>query len=233
RLGVAPRLAGHPRPIPEGDHGTGTRHHGRGCGRSPDFLSDGWRAAPGAWLVRARPDRSGSVAGPGAGGRGGEVSALARFAAPRALLFLLAAPLAAQEQPPAAQEQATDDSVRVAAADSADPDAARLITPRGALIRSLIVPGWGQAYTGSYLRGGIYFAAQMGSWYMLLKTMARLGEARSIERQRVANVRRELLIQAQQDTALQRRYADPAQLDADIAKDERVAHSRKLIGSRT
>jgi len=168
------------------------------------------------------------------------VSALARFAAPLALLFLLAAPLAAQEQPPAAQEQppaaqeqATDDSVRVAAADSADPDAARLITPRGALIRSLIVPGWGQAYTGSYLRGGIYFAAQMGSWYMLLKTMARLGEARSIERQRVANVRRELLIQAQQDTALQRRYADPAQLDADIAKDERVAHSRKLIGSRT
>jgi hypothetical protein len=149
---------------------------------------------------------------------------------PLALLLLSALPLGAQER-------AADDSVRTvaadsAAADSANVDAARYITPRSALIRSLIVPGWGQASTGSYVRGGIYFATQMGSWFMLLKTMARLGEARSIERQRVANVRRELLFQAQQDTALQRRYEDPEQLAADIAEDDRVVHVRKLIGAR-
>jgi len=62
--------------------------------------------------------------------------------------------------------------------------------------------------------------------------MARLGEARSIEGQRVANVRRELLIRAQSDTALQRRYADPAQLEADIAADKRVEHIRKLVDAR-
>lgn len=153
------------------------------------------------------------------------MSGRACFAVPLALLLLSALPLGAQER-------AADDSVRTAAADSASVDAARYITPRSALIRSLIVPGWGQASTGSYLRGGVYFATQMGSWFMLLKTMARLGEARSIERQRVANVRRELLIQAQQDTALQRRYEDPEQLAADIAEDERVVHVRKLIGAR-
>jgi len=153
------------------------------------------------------------------------VTAMMRLVAPLLSLFLLALPLSAQED-------ATGDSVRVAATDSVRSDSSPTITPRGALIRSLLVPGWGQAYTGSYLRGGVYFAAQMGSWYMLLKTMARIGEARSVERQRVANVRRELLIQAQSDTALQRRYADPAQLQADIAKDERVEHIRKLIAAR-
>ena len=153
------------------------------------------------------------------------MTAMMRLVAPLLSLFLLALPLSAQED-------ATGDSVRVAATDSVRSDSSPTITPRGALIRSLLVPGWGQAYTGSYLRGGVYFAAQMGSWYMLLKTMARIGEARSVERQRVANVRRELLIQAQSDTALQRRYADPAQLQADIAKDERVEHIRKLIAAR-
>jgi len=154
------------------------------------------------------------------------VNVLERLVVPLLLPFFLAPPLAAQEK-------AASDSARVAAADSAETtDSAPTITPRGALIRSILVPGWGQAYTGSYLRGGVYFAAQMGSWYMLLKTMARLGEARSIERQRVANVRRELLIRAQSDTALQRRYADPAQLEADIAADKRVEHIRKLVDAR-
>ncbi|MFO7259788.1 MAG: DUF5683 domain-containing protein [bacterium] len=154
------------------------------------------------------------------------MNVLERLVVPLLLLFFLAPPLAAQEK-------AASDSARVAAADSAETtDSAPTITPRGALIRSILVPGWGQAYTGSYLRGGVYFAAQMGSWYMLLKTMARLGEARSIERQRVANVRRELLIRAQSDTALQRRYADPAQLEADIAADKRVEHIRKLVDAR-
>jgi len=157
------------------------------------------------------------------------VSAVTRLAAPLVLLLLLAPPLAAQEKAAQESPRVAADSV---APDSAASDAPPAITPRGALIRSMLVPGWGQAYTGSYLRGGVYFAAQMGSWYMLVKTMARLGEARSIERQRVANVRRELLIQAQSDTALQRRYADPAQLEADIAEDERVQHVRKLIDAR-
>ncbi|HEY8469563.1 MAG TPA: DUF5683 domain-containing protein [Longimicrobiales bacterium] len=142
--------------------------------------------------------------------------------------------------PAAAQVRAAADSVPAAAqapvADAAPPaDSAgspRTLSPRGAFIRSLLVPGWGQAYAGSYLRGGIYFAAQTGSWYMLLKTLARLDEARSIERRRVAKVRQELLDRAQEDPDLQQRYSDPAALEEDIANDPRVQSIRRLVSAR-
>jgi hypothetical protein len=142
--------------------------------------------------------------------------------------------------PAAAQVRAAADSVSAAAqapaVDSTPPaDSAgspRTVSPRGAFIRSLLVPGWGQSYAGSYLRGGVYFAAQTGSWYMLLKTMARLNEARSIERRRVAMVRQDLLDRAQEDTALQRRYSDPAALEEDVAGDPRVLSIRRLVSAR-
>src|SRR5690606_7051820 len=130
-----------------------------------------------------------------------------------------------------AQEQASD-TLPPVVADTGGLPAAAAMSPGGAFIRSLAVPGWGQASIGSYVRGGIYFGMQMGSWYMLLKTVARIGEARSVEEQRVANARRSLLIQAQQDTALQRRYADPALLAEDIASDPGVESIRKLADAR-
>lgn len=73
--------------------------------------------------------------------------------------------------------------------------AAEGITPRGALIRSLLVPGWGHAATGSHLRGGFYLLAEAGAAWMLVKTRGHLSWAREVRRVRevdlVERLRRE------------------------------------------
>src|SRR5690606_19235799 len=70
---------------------------------------------------------------------------------------------------------------RVIQPDSAAADSvAEMISPRSAFIRSLVVPGWGQASVGSYGRGAFFFALQGASYYMLFRTHHRLREARDI-----------------------------------------------------
>lgn len=64
---------------------------------------------------------------------------------------------------------------------AADTAAAPTITARGALIRSLVLPGWGQSYVGSPGRGSIYFAMEAGSLWMALKTHRELREARDLQ----------------------------------------------------
>lgn len=60
------------------------------------------------------------------------------------------------------------------------------ISPRGAFLRSLVIPGWGQSALGARTRGGIYFALEAGSLWMVLKTRERLEEARAEDRLRLA-----------------------------------------------
>lgn len=50
-------------------------------------------------------------------------------------------------------------------------------SPTGAMLRSFVLPGWGQASYDRYLRGGVYFTGHVGNTYMVLKTLARLDEA--------------------------------------------------------
>jgi hypothetical protein len=52
------------------------------------------------------------------------------------------------------------------------------ISPGGAFLRAVIVPGWGHASIGSHTRGGFYFAAQAATVYTLLRTRVRIGTAR-------------------------------------------------------
>lgn len=54
-------------------------------------------------------------------------------------------------------------------------------SPRGAFLRSLVLPGWGQAYVGSPGRGAAYFALEAGSLWMLYRTRERLLDARDRE----------------------------------------------------
>lgn len=56
------------------------------------------------------------------------------------------------------------------------------VTPRGAFIRSLILPGWGQSAVGAPGRGGVYFALESTSLWMLYRTQQRLNDARDRER---------------------------------------------------
>jgi len=57
-----------------------------------------------------------------------------------------------------------------------------VISPRGALVRSLVLPGWGQTYVGAPGRGAIYFAAEVGSLWMVYKSRQQLQAARVLER---------------------------------------------------
>jgi len=44
------------------------------------------------------------------------------------------------------------------------------ISPSGAFLRSLLVPGWGQASVGSYNRAAFYFTVDAASAWMILKS---------------------------------------------------------------
>lgn len=102
------------------------------------------------------------------------------------------------------------------------PDAGG-ITPRGAFLRSMVVPGWGHAEVGSYVRGGFYFSAQSTTVFMLLKTQSRLARARD---------RLDLM-----ETVVRRRLeasgvTDPIALEQAVGEDLRVEDLRALEISR-
>jgi len=140
-------------------------------------------------------------------------------------LVTLALVLAAT--PAQARQQAVrTDSATTAVAQPSIP------TPGGVFLRSLLVPGWGHAAIGSYTRGGVYFAARVASGFMLFKTIARLAEARDVERRHTASVRDSLLVLAQTDTILARQLEKPGALDAAISAHPATKGFRDLVSSR-
>lgn len=52
------------------------------------------------------------------------------------------------------------------------------ISGGGAFLRSLVLPGWGQAELGSEARGAFYFFAEAFSLFMIARTQARLSHAK-------------------------------------------------------
>ncbi len=53
----------------------------------------------------------------------------------------------------------------------------RVVSPRGAFLRSALVPGWGHAAIGNYHRSAFYVLAEGGSAFMLIKTGRRYAQA--------------------------------------------------------
>lgn len=82
-------------------------------------------------------------------------------------LALTASPAAAQEPPDTTGGPVPVDSVVVTP-----------MSPRGAFIRSMILPGWGQSAFGSYFRGGVFFTGWAGNWFMNFRNQVRLDNAR-------------------------------------------------------
>jgi len=82
----------------------------------------------------------------------------------------------------------------------------------GTFVRSMMVPGWGQAVAGSPGRGAFYFTVQSVTVWMILKTTRTLGSASDI----LAMRRLEAMARLGADPAV-----DPADLpvavDADLA----------------
>lgn len=81
-------------------------------------------------------------------------------------IFALAAPLAGQEvvPPPAVVRE--------------DAYTGPPVSPRGAFLRSLVIPGWGQAYVGAPTRGAVYFSLAGGSLWMTYVARRQLHDAR-------------------------------------------------------
>jgi hypothetical protein len=73
-------------------------------------------------------------------------------------------------------------SQQVGAGTGPDAETATELSPRAALLRSMAVPGWGQAYAGSPGRGAIYFAMGSGAFWMTLKTQRQLSASREHDR---------------------------------------------------
>jgi hypothetical protein len=90
------------------------------------------------------------------------------------LLACLPAPAVAQVAP--VEEAATP-------SDTLDLWQGPVRSPRGAFLRSLVLPGWGQAWVGSPGRGAAYFAMEAGSLWMVYRSRQMLGYAREEQQQ--------------------------------------------------
>jgi hypothetical protein len=63
----------------------------------------------------------------------------------------------------AASQTNPEDSLRVQGAQSQAGDSSRVKNPTSAVLRSLVVPGWGQYYNGKKWKAAIVFAAEIGA----------------------------------------------------------------------
>lgn len=96
-------------------------------------------------------------------------------------------------------------------------------SPGGAFLRSVLVPGWGQAASGSYLRAGFYALAEAGTGWMTYKTIAKLEGAkdqrRIVRRLKTQEIRRSGV-------------TDPDSIFALLDADEEVERAEGLVSSR-
>jgi hypothetical protein len=97
------------------------------------------------------------------------------------------------------------------------------VSPGGAFARALLLPGWGHAAIGSYVRGGVYFAAQGTTLYTYARTRGRLNETRKSVRFRETVLIRELAKEG---------VTDPDEIDARLAEDPLLSELNVLLDSR-
>jgi len=85
-------------------------------------------------------------------------------------------------QEPAEEDPENVDSVvLVEQTPPASVDSLPPISPVVALLRSLVLPGWGQASVGRPGRGAIYFGAGSAALLMVFRSQARLSAAKRVE----------------------------------------------------
>ena len=97
------------------------------------------------------------------------------------------------------------------------------VTPTGAFLRALALPGWGHAAIGSNLRGAFYVAAEGGTAWMLLRIHRRLGYATRQLDLREDEARARLAAEG---------ITDPAEIAEALEDDETLDSPRNLLSSR-
>lgn len=97
------------------------------------------------------------------------------------------------------------------------------MSPRGAFIRSALIPGWGHSEVGAFVRGGFYFGVEAASGFMIYKTQTRLSRTRAqlSMREEVVTAR----LEAQGDM-------DPEEIEAALSEDPIVEDLRSLEVTR-
>jgi hypothetical protein len=135
----------------------------------------------------------------------------------------MSAPLAAQNPVPPPPPVRMD-SVPLVAPPLQDQDAEpEGVSPGGAFLRGVLVPGWGHAAIGSHSRGGVYAAAQAGTAFMLVSTRTRIHAARRAVAARETAVLDRLAAEG---------VTDPAELFEALEADEALASARRLDETR-
>ncbi|HUF12057.1 MAG TPA: DUF5683 domain-containing protein [Longimicrobiales bacterium] len=102
------------------------------------------------------------------------------------------------------------------------PSLAGRPSPVGAMVRSFVLPGWGQASYDRYVRGGVYFMGHTGNLFMVFKTLTSLDEARE---------REDRIVAASEDRLLES-GTPPDSLDAEVDVDASVVSIRRLVSAR-
>lgn len=95
-------------------------------------------------------------------------------------------------------------------------------SPGGAFLRSILVPGWGQASSGASSRAAFYFLVQAGNVWMAYKINALRDSAR----------RRQQLLEDAMTAELLRRGIESEALEAELAADPRIEDIRLLTTAR-
>lgn len=105
-------------------------------------------------------------------------------------------------------------------------------SPRSAMLKSLVLPGWGQFSAGSYVRGSIYMAIGLSSWGMLGKTIHKLGQAEERRDVAVAAALDSLITLVRQDSLVAEQLKDPLVFREAVMQDSLVAHRTNLVDAR-
>jgi hypothetical protein len=97
------------------------------------------------------------------------------------------------------------------------------ISPRGAFIRSSLVPGWGHAEVGAFVRGAFYFTTEAATAFMVFKTQTRIIRTRSRLEMREAVVTARLEAEG---------ITDPGEIEGALAQDPEIEDLRALEETR-
>ena len=97
------------------------------------------------------------------------------------------------------------------------------VTPGGAFLRAVLIPGWGHVSIGANARAGVYFAIESAVAYGIIRTRRRISEAVSR-----ANFR-EILLRENLNT---QGVTDPNQIKGALESDATLADLKRLRESR-
>jgi hypothetical protein len=97
------------------------------------------------------------------------------------------------------------------------------VSPGGAFLRAVLVPGWGHVAIGSPTRGGFYFALEAMTAYAFFRTRARLTDARDRAALRESVLRTRLATEG---------VTNLEDIEAALGADETLGGFRDLVGSR-